>query len=46
MAQYGYARDEDGDGFHEIQVKTIEGFWPLLRSCISDRKIRCLEIPV
>ena len=26
-----YARDEDGDGFHEIHVNTIEGFWSLLR---------------
>ena len=27
-----YARDEDGDGFHEIHVNTIKGFWSLLRS--------------
>ena len=27
-----YARDEDGDGFHEIHVNTMEGFWSLLRS--------------
>lgn len=27
-----YARDEDGDGFHEIHVNTIEGVWSLLRS--------------
>ena len=27
-----YARDEDRDGFHEIHVNTIEGFWSLLRS--------------
>lgn len=27
-----YARDEDGDGFHEIHVNPIEGFWSLLRS--------------
>ena len=27
-----YARDEDGDGFHEIHVNTTEGFWSLLRS--------------
>ena len=26
-----YARDEDGDGFHEIHVNTMEGFWSLLR---------------
>ncbi len=22
-----YARDEDGDGFHEVHVNTIEGVW-------------------
>jgi hypothetical protein len=22
-----YARDEDGEGFHEIHVNTMEGFW-------------------
>jgi transposase-like protein len=27
-----YARDEDGDGFCEVHVNTMEGFWPLLRS--------------
>ena len=27
-----FARDEDGDGFCEIHVNTIEGFWSLLRS--------------
>lgn len=26
-----YARDEDGDGFHEVHVNTMEGFWSLLR---------------
>lgn len=26
-----YARDEDGDGFHEVHVNTLEGFWSLLR---------------
>ncbi len=25
-------RDDDGDGFHEVHVNTIEGFWSLLRS--------------
>ena len=25
-------RDEDGDGFHEIHVNTMEGFWSPLRS--------------
>lgn len=27
-----YAQDEDGDGFHEVHVNTMEGFWSLLRS--------------
>jgi len=27
-----YARDEDGDGFCEAHVNTMEGFWSLLRS--------------
>jgi len=26
-----YARDEDGDGFHDVHVNTMEGFWSLLR---------------
>lgn len=27
-----YARDEDGDGFHEVHVNTIESLWSLRRS--------------
>ena len=27
-----YVRDEDGDGFCEVHVNTMEGFWSLLRS--------------
>ena len=27
-----YARDEDGDSFHEVHVNTMEGFRSLLRS--------------
>ena len=27
-----YARDEDGDGFCEVHVNTMEGCWSLLRS--------------
>jgi transposase-like protein len=27
-----YARDDDGDGFHEVHVNTMEGFWSMLRS--------------
>jgi transposase len=26
------ARDAEGDGFHEVHVKTMEGCWSLLRS--------------
>ena len=26
-----YARDDDGDGKHEVHVNTMEGFWSLLR---------------
>ena len=27
-----YARDDDGDGFCETHVNTMEGYWSLLRS--------------
>lgn len=33
-----YARDEYGDGFHEVHVNTIEGFWSLLRSWLRPRR--------
>ena len=33
-----YAHDEDGDGFHEIHVNTIEGFWSLLRSWLRPHR--------
>jgi transposase-like protein len=42
-----YARDEDGDGFHEVHVNTMEGFWSLLRSWlrphrgISQKRLPC-----
>jgi transposase len=42
-----YARDEDGDGFHEVHVNTLEGFWSLLRSWlrphrgISQERLSC-----
>jgi len=29
-----YARDDDGDGFCEVHVNTMEGIWSLLRSWI------------
>ena len=33
-----YARDEDGDGFCEVHVNTIEGFWLLLRSWLRPHR--------
>lgn len=33
-----YARDEDGDGFREVHVNTIEGFWSLLRSWLRPHR--------
>jgi transposase-like protein len=33
-----YARDADGDGFHEIHVNTLEGFWSLLRSWLRPHR--------
>jgi transposase-like protein len=33
-----YARDEDGDGFHEVQVNSMEGFWSLLRFCLRPHR--------
>jgi len=33
-----YARDEDGDGFHEVHVNTVEGLWSLLRSWLRPHR--------
>jgi hypothetical protein len=33
-----YARDEDGDGFHEVHANTLEGLWPLLRSWLRPHR--------
>jgi transposase-like protein len=33
-----YARDDDGDGFHEIHVNTMEGVWSLLRSWLRPHR--------
>lgn len=33
-----YARDEDGDGFFEVHVNTMEGFWSLLRSWLRPHR--------
>jgi len=36
---YGeYARDEDGDGFCEVHVNTMEGCWSLLRSWLRPHR--------
>jgi hypothetical protein len=32
-----YARDDDGDGFCEVHVNTMEGFWSLLRTPSASR---------
>lgn len=37
-SQGEYARDEDGDGFCEIHVNTMEGFWSLLRSWLRPHR--------
>lgn len=33
-----FARDEDGDGFCEVHVNTIEGVWSLLRSWLRPHR--------
>jgi transposase len=33
-----YARDADGDGFCEVHVNTLEGFWSLLRSWLRPHR--------
>lgn len=33
-----YARDDDGDGFCEVHVNTIEGLWSLLRSWLRPHR--------
>lgn len=33
-----FARDDDGDGFHEVHVNTMEGFWSLLRSWLRPHR--------
>jgi transposase-like protein len=33
-----YARDEDGGGFGEVHVNTMEGFWSLLRSWLRPHR--------
>ena len=33
-----HARDDDGDGFCEVHVNTLEGFWSLLRSWLRPHR--------
>ena len=33
-----YARDEDDDGFCEVHINTMEGFWSLLRSWLRPHR--------
>ena len=33
-----YARDDDGDGVHEVHVNTAEGVWSLLRSWLRPHR--------
>jgi transposase-like protein len=37
-ARAEYARDDDGDGFCEVHVNTLEGFWSLLRSWLRPHR--------
>ena len=37
-SKFEYARDEDGDGFYEVHVNTMEGFWSLLRSWLRPHR--------
>ena len=38
MRRGEYARDDDGDGFCEVHVNTLEGFWSLLRSWLRPHR--------
>ena len=42
-----YARDDDGDGFCETHVNTLEGLWSLLRSWLRPhREISQEKLPL
>jgi transposase-like protein len=46
-AQAEYARDDDQDGFCEVHINTLEGFWSLLRSWLRPhRGISQEQLPV
>ena len=38
MARASMALGEDGDGFCEVHVNTMEGFWSLLRSWLRPHR--------
>ena len=38
IRQASMLRDEDGDGFHEVHVNKMEGFWSLLRSWLRPHR--------
>jgi hypothetical protein len=38
-SKHEFARDEDGDGFCEVHVNTIEGYWSLLRSWLLSQML-------
>jgi len=37
-SQAEFARDDDGDGFYEVHINTMEGFWSLLRSWLRPHR--------
>lgn len=37
-AIHEFARDEDGDGFHEVHTNTIEGVWSFLRAWLRPHR--------
>jgi transposase-like protein len=37
-SQGEYARDDDGDGFQEVPINTLEGFWSWLRSWLRPHR--------
>jgi len=39
-----YARDEDGDGFCEVYVNTMEGLWSVLRSWLCEPRRVCRRL--
>ena len=46
LSQQEYAWDEDGDGFYEVHVNSMEGFWSLLRWLRPHRGISHELLPI